>query len=60
MDGEKTTTIAEPAIEYVPSSSVRVAFEKAWLADENDVNRYLECMRQALLEEISKGKRVRI
>jgi len=50
----------EPRIEYVPSRSVMVSFDKAWLADETDVNRYLESMRQALLEEIRKGKRIQI
>jgi hypothetical protein len=50
----------KPRIEYVPSRSVRVFFEKAWLADETDVDRYLESMREALLEEIKKGKRIQI
>lgn len=50
----------EPRIEYVPSRSVQVSFDKAWLADETDVDRYLESMRKALLEEIQKGKRIQI
>lgn len=50
----------EPQIEYVPSRSVRVSFEKAWLANEGDVDQYVEAMRVALLEEIRKGKRVQI
>ena len=50
----------KPPIEYVPSRSVRVRFDKAWLADETDVDRYLQSMRQALLEEIGKGKRIQI
>lgn len=50
----------EPRIEYVPSRSVKVSFDKAWLADETDVERYLESMREALLEEIRKGKRIQI
>ena len=61
---EGTTTAPppkpEPRIEYVPSRSVRVSFEKAWLADETDVDLYLEAMREALLEEIRKGKRIQI
>jgi hypothetical protein len=51
---------AEPRIEYVPSRTVRIFFDKAWLADETDVERYLESMREALLEEIRKGKRIQI
>jgi hypothetical protein len=50
----------EPHIEYVPSRVIKVSFEKAWLADETDVDRYLESMREALLEEIRKGKRIQI
>ncbi len=51
---------SEPRIEYVPSRAVKVSFEKAWLADETDVNRYLESMRIALLKEIHNGKRIQI
>lgn len=54
------TTTAEPRIEYVTSRSVRVSFDKPWLADESDVERYLESMRKALLVEIKKGKRIQI
>lgn len=60
--GTKSITPAknEPCIEYVPCRTVKVSFEKAWLADEADVDRYLEAMREALLEEIRKGKRIQI
>ncbi|MHB1563766.1 MAG: BREX system P-loop protein BrxC [Leptospirillum sp.] len=54
------TAKLEPRIEYVPSRSVKVSFDKAWLADESDVERYLESMREALLDEIRKGKRIQI
>ncbi|WP_164887423.1 BREX system P-loop protein BrxC [Hahella sp. KA22] len=50
----------EPRIEYVPSRSVKVSFYKAWLADETDVECYLKSMREALLGEIRKGKRIQI
>ena len=61
-EGTKPTppTKPEPPIEYLSSRSVKVSFDKAWLADETDVERYLECMREALLEEIRKGKRIHI
>ena len=52
--------IQEPRIEYIPSRSVRVSFNKAWLADESDVDRYLDSMREALLAEIRNGKRIQI
>lgn len=61
-EGTKPTPPAkpEPRIEYVPSRSVKVSFDKAWLADETDVERYLKSMREALLDEIRKGKRIQI
>lgn len=52
--------IQEPRIEYVPSRSVRISFNKAWLADESDVDLYLNSMREALLAEIRNGKRIQI
>lgn len=45
-------------IECVPLRSVRTSFEKAWLEDEADVDRYLKSLREALLGEIGKGKRI--
>ena len=51
---------AETPIKYVSSRSVQVSFDKAWLADEADIDRYLAAMRQALLAEIQDGKRIQI
>lgn len=53
-------TLEEPKVEYVPSRNIRVDFDKAWLADASDVERYVESMRKALLKAISDGKRVQI
>ena len=47
-------------VEYVHVRQVRASYNKAWLADETDVERYLESMREALLGEIRKGKRVQV
>jgi hypothetical protein len=49
-----------PQTEFVSSRSVQVSFDKAWLADESDVDQYLSAMRKALLGEIQKGKRIKI
>jgi hypothetical protein len=57
---QKTEFKPEPQIEYIPSRSVRVNFDKAWLADASDVDSYLDAMREALLAEINKGKRIQI
>lgn len=53
----KTPTL-QPQI--VVARSIAVPFDKAWLADEADLNRYLDALRQAWLKEISDGKRVQI
>ena len=55
--GDKTKTTRQP---LVAIQSLKVPFRAAWLADETDVDRYLESMREALLEEIRKGKRIQI
>jgi hypothetical protein len=56
----KPNTIAEPRIEYVGAKSISIDFDKAWLADETDVDHYLEAMREALLGEIRSGRRVQV
>ena len=58
----KSGAVTEPEqeIEYIPNSKVQVSFDKAWLANESDVDRYLKSMREALLEEIHKGRRIQI
>lgn len=59
--GDKTPPAPQPPkVEYVNVRQVRATYDKAWLADETDVERYLESMREALLNEIRKGKRVQI
>jgi hypothetical protein len=59
------TTISPPVTppaqpQIVAARSITVSFDKAWLADEADLNRYLDALRQAWLKEISSGKRVQI
>ena len=56
--GKEKTKIVET--KYVPVRIVHVGFDKAWLADEADVDRYLESMRKAFLDELSKGNRIQI
>ncbi|MFZ4438677.1 MAG: BREX system P-loop protein BrxC [Syntrophales bacterium] len=57
---ENTVKVEEKVIEYVSGKSIRTAYDKLWLADESDVDRYLKAMREALLAEIRKGKRIQI
>jgi hypothetical protein len=60
--GSSTLPVATPATQpqIVAARSIAVPFDKAWLADEADLNRYLDALRQAWLNEISAGKRVQI
>jgi hypothetical protein len=57
--GSKTKTV-EPPIEYVPLPRLGMHFDKAWLADESDVDRYLAALKSAIMQEIQQQKRVQI
>ncbi|MFA5699921.1 MAG: hypothetical protein WC913_01420, partial [Desulfuromonas sp.] len=52
--------VREPKVEYVHYRQVPVSYDKAWLANENDVDRFLESMRKALIADIQKGKRIQV
>ena len=52
--------VKESAADYVHTRNLRVAFDKAWLADEGDVDRYLNALREALLVEVQQGRKVQI
>ncbi|HPH97290.1 MAG TPA: BREX system P-loop protein BrxC [Anaerolineaceae bacterium] len=54
------TDVHEPRVEYVPGRSIPVDFDRAWLANEEDINRYLAALRAAWLKEIHNGKRINI
>lgn len=56
----RVTPPPETRVEYVTSRSLNVPFNKAWLADEADVDTYLKAMREALLYAINQGKRIQI
>jgi len=47
-------------IEYVKTRDLQLDFNKPWLADEDDVDTYIQKMRDALLVEIRDGKRIQI
>jgi len=46
--------------EYVPAAGLRVTFAKPYLADERDVDAYLESLRKTLITEIRSGKRITV
>ncbi len=62
-DTEPTGTKAgsdRPEPQYVSFRTLRVDFDKPWLADADDVAQYLERLRTTLLGELRKGKRIQI
>ncbi|HDQ70548.1 MAG TPA: BREX system P-loop protein BrxC [Chloroflexi bacterium] len=50
----------EPAPEYVSRAVLSVPFAKPWLGDADDVEAYLDALREALLKAIEEGKRVQV
>jgi hypothetical protein len=57
---EKPLKIKEKQIEYVTGKAIKVEFDKPWLADESDVDRYLAKLKETLMKEIASGKRIQI
>jgi hypothetical protein len=58
--GDGPAVCREPRPQYVTRASLHVPFDKPWLADQADVDAYLDALRQALMEAIKTGKRVQI
>lgn len=52
--------VVEVKPDYVYSKNIDVAFDKAWLGSNEDIDRYLDSLREALLDELRKGKRIRV
>ncbi|AWM23998.1 hypothetical protein ABIA14_002490 [Sinorhizobium fredii] len=50
----------KPRTEFVHRSDVKVPFAKAYIANEQDVDDYVEAMRKSLLSEIASGKRITV
>ena len=58
--GGDESQVNEPEVEYISTRKIRVSFDKAWLANESEVDQYLQKLREALLKEIEEGKRIQI
>jgi len=52
--------IPAPAPQYISTKNVRVNYDKALLANESDVDQYLENLRKALLKELKDGKQIQV
>jgi hypothetical protein len=60
-DGEKPVLTPVPLrTEYIAATALRVAYAKPFLADERDVDTYLDLLRETLITEIRAGKRITI
>lgn len=59
-EGASPSSLPPPPTEYVPASALRVAYAKPFLADEQDVDAYLDILRETLIVEIRAGKRITI
>ncbi len=57
-DGDDQQPYTPPV--FVAVSTLRVAYEKAFLGDERDVEAYLSALRKLLMAEIQAGKRITI
>ena len=51
---------AEKPAEIILGCSIRIDFARALLANENDVDEYVDVFKRALLKEIKQGKRIQI
>ena len=47
-------------LEYVAATALRVTYAKPYLADEQDVDAYLDTLRETLIAEIRAGKRITV
>ncbi|MBP0463878.1 BREX system P-loop protein BrxC [Roseomonas sp. PWR1] len=59
-DSSSGAPAAQTQPEYVAASALRVTYAKAYLADERDIDAYLETLRETLISEIRSGKRVTV
>ncbi|MDM8539922.1 BREX system P-loop protein BrxC [Desulfococcaceae bacterium HSG9] len=47
-------------VENISVHAIHVSYGKAWLADENDIERYLNSLGDAMRKAVSEGKRIQI
>ena len=57
---EWTQKPSEKPVEYVSQGDLGVKFEKPYLANEEDVEEYLEAVKKAMLKAIKANKRIRL
>ena len=50
----------KPPVEFIGMSHLDVSFDKPWLQTEEDVDRYLDLLRTALVSAVKEGKRIQL
>lgn len=50
----------KPQTEYILNKKININFSKAWIASEEDLEQYINKLREAYLKEIRAGKRINI
>jgi hypothetical protein len=59
-DSATGSPLAPAQPEYVAASALRVTYAKPYLANEQDIDAYLDTLRETLIAEIRAGKRVTV
>lgn len=49
-----------PVNNVVTKDSLKISYNKPWIADENDADKYLKAFKEAIISEVKKGKKVQI
>lgn len=50
--------VVEPKVRYISSKTIRVAFDKNELTTEDDVNNYLDALKEAYMERINQNLKI--
>lgn len=58
--GDQTDRVKVTPVKYVAYRSIKVSFDKAWLADEADIDQYIATLKNELLKVIADGKKIQI
>lgn len=54
----KDTPVSEPKVRYIKRNNVPVVFDKTELRTPEDVDSYVDAMREALLKQLEENKRI--
>jgi len=55
---QRLTSVGEEQFEYIKASGIHISFDKRELKTNEDVDEYIETLREKLKEQISKNRRI--